>query len=96
MIATAEEVMIATAVMEDTKAAATTALTRITPHHAATITAAWSVQYHSVTAMVHSEATILQDLWVHSEVPVTALTTLAVLPPLAVEVLSQVEDHVAL
>ena len=84
MIATAEEVMIATAVMEDTKAAATTALTRITPHHAATITAAWSVQYHSVTAMVHSE------------VPVTALTTLAVLPPLAVEVLSQVVDHVAL
>ncbi len=40
--------------------------------------------------------TILQDLWVHSEVPITAHTTLAVLPPLAAEVLSQVVDHVAL
>ena len=39
--------------------------------------------------------TILQDLWVHSEVPITAHTTLAVLPPLAAEVLSQVVDHVA-
>ena len=88
--------MTATVVMGDTKAAVTTALMRTTCHHAATITAAWSAQYHSVTAMVHLEAIVLQDLQVHSEVPVTALTTLAVLPPLAVEVLSQVVDHVAL
>ena len=96
MIATAEEIMIATAVMEDTKAAVTTALMRTTCHHAVAITAAWNAQYHSVTAMAHSEATVLQDLQVHSEVQVKALTTLAALPPLAAEVLSQVVDHVAL
>ena len=88
--------MTATVVMGDTKAAVTTALMRTTCHHAATITAAWSTQHHSVTAMVHSEAIVLQDLQDHSEVQVTALTTLTVLLPLAVEVPSQVEDHVVL
>ena len=88
--------MTAIAVMEDLKAAAATALMRTTCLHAATIIAAWSAQYHSETAMVHSEAIVLQDLQVHSEVQVKALTTLAALPPLAAEVLSQVVDHVAL
>lgn len=101
MTAIAEEAMTAIVVKEDTKAAVATALMRTAPHHAATA-AAWSAQYHSVTAMVHSEATVLQDLQVLSEVQITALTTLTALPllavllPLAVEVPSQVEDHVAL
>ena len=87
--------------MEDTKAAATTALMRTTCHHAVAITAAWNAQYHSVTATVHSEAAVLQDFPVHTEIQVTvlliltALPLLAAHPPLAVEVLSQVEDHVA-
>ena len=75
---------------------------RTTCHHAAAITAAWNAQYHSVTAMAHSEATVLQDLQVHSEVQVMVLTTLTALPllaalfPLVVEVPSLAEDHVAL
>ena len=94
--------MTAIAVMEDLKAAAATALMRTTCLHAATIIAAWSAQYHSETAMVHSEATVLQDLQVHSVVQVTDLTTLTALPhlavllPLVVVVLSQVVDLVAL
>ena len=85
MTAIAEEAMTAIVVKEDTKAAAATALMRTAPHHAATA-AAWSAQYHSVTAMVHSEAAALQDLQALSEVQVMAQHPLAVVVPSLAEV----------
>ena len=89
MKAAAEEVLTAIAVMEDMMAAAATALTRTTCHHAVAITAVWSVHCHSVTAMAHSEAAALQDLQALLEAQVMAQH------PLAVEVHSLAEGHVA-